>query len=161
MIVVGIDPGSRYTGYGVIERVGRENHYLASGRINATPEKEIEDRLPILYDGISTVLEQFNPDEAAVESIFTAYNSQSTIKLGHARGVAVLAVRHADIGLHSYPPAKVKKTVAGHGRAQKQQMQRMVKMRLELEGDLSEDAADALAVAICHCQHANVPAQLR
>ena len=161
MRVVGIDPGSRYTGYGIVERRGRETVYVASGRINATARDQIADRLPILYDGITQVLEEFSPDEAAVESIFTAYNAKSTIKLGHARGVSVLAVRHAEVVLNEYAPARVKKTVAGHGRADKAQVQRMVKMRLDLEGDLAEDAADALAVAICHCQFADVPAKLR
>ncbi len=161
MLVLGIDPGSRYTGYGLVTRRDRETEYVASGRINATGASSLDDRLPILYDGVSQILEQFDPDAAAVEAIFTAYNSKSTIKLGHARGVAVLAIRHVEVPLHDYPPARVKKTVAGHGRADKSQIQRMVKMRLDLEGDLSEDAADALAIAICHCQYANVPAKMR
>lgn len=157
MQVVGIDPGSRYTGYGVVARRGRDITYVGSGRINATVEDRLESRLPIIYDGVDQVLDQFDPDVAAIEAIFTAYNAQSTIKLGHARGVSVLAVRHAGLTLHDYPPAKVKKTVAGHGRAKKGQIQKMVKMRLDLEGDLDEDAADALAVAICHCQMADAP----
>jgi crossover junction endodeoxyribonuclease RuvC len=161
MLVLGIDPGSRYTGWGLVTRRDRETDYVASGRINATDASSLEDRLPILYDGITQVVEQFDPDEVAVEAIFTAYNSKSTIKLGHARGAAVLAIRHLEVELEDYPPARVKKTVAGHGRADKSQIQRMVKARLDLEGDLSEDAADALAVAICHCQFANVPAKMR
>jgi len=158
--VVGIDPGSRHTGYGVVRGQGREISYVASGRIDATDEDAIEDRLPILFEGVGYVLEKFEPDEAAIESIFTAHNAQSTIKLGHARGVSVLAVRDAEVPLHDYPPAKTKKTVADHGRATKQEVQRMVKMHLDLEGDLTEDAADALAVAICHCRMVNIPAAL-
>lgn len=160
MDVLGIDPGSRYTGYGVVRGEGRDVTYVASGRIDATSEEELEDRLPIIYDGIEYVLAEFEPDEVAIESIFTAHNAQSTIKLGHARGAAVLALRDSELPLHDYPPAKTKKTVADHGRATKAEIQRMVKMHLEIEGDLAEDAADALAVAICHCRMASLPAAL-
>ncbi len=150
--ILGVDPGSRYTGYGLVAREGREIVHVASGRINATGEDEFGARLPVIYEGLSHILEQFEPGESAIEAIFTAYNAQSTIKLGHARGVAELALRHAGLAPRDYPPAEVKKTVAGDGRADKHQIQEMVKMRLELEGELAEDAADALAVAICHAQ---------
>jgi crossover junction endodeoxyribonuclease RuvC len=150
--ILGIDPGSRYTGYGLVARDGRDLVHVASGRINATVEDDFGARLPVIYDGLCHVLERFEPESAAIEGIFTAYNSQSTIKLGHARGVAVLALQHAGLNPADYPPAEVKKTVAGHGRADKRQIQEMVKLRLGLEGQLAEDAADALAVAICHAQ---------
>jgi crossover junction endodeoxyribonuclease RuvC len=159
--VVGIDPGSRYTGYGIVDRHDRQITYVGSGRINAAKAGELPDRLPLIYDGITQILEQFEPTEAAIESVFTAYNAQSTIKLGHARGVAVLAMSHAELDFEDYPPARVKKTVAGHGRATKEEVQKMVKMRLDLEGDLSEDAADALAIAICHCQIMKMPKKMR
>lgn len=161
MIVVGIDPGSRFTGYGVVAKGRRDVEYVGSGRINATDCDQVEDRLPILYDGVDQVIDEFAPDEVAIESIFTAYNAQSTIKLGHARGVAVLAVRHAGVPLHNYPPAETKKTVAGHGRATKDEVEKMVKMHLDLDGELAEDAADALAVAICHCRMADTAEALR
>ncbi|MFB6262650.1 MAG: crossover junction endodeoxyribonuclease RuvC [Bradymonadaceae bacterium] len=150
MRVLGIDPGSRFTGYGVIESTGRESRHVASGRINAESAPSFDDRLPLIYEGVERVVDRFSPDEVAIEGIFTAYNAQSTIKLGHARGVSVLAVRHREKPLADYAPADVKKTVAGHGRASKTEVERMVKMRLNLEGDLPQDAADALAVALCH-----------
>jgi len=159
--VVGIDPGSRYTGYGVVSRRGRDIVYVGSGRINAAKAGDLPNRLPLIYDGVTQILEEFEPDVAAVESVFTAYNAQSTIKLGHARGVAVLALSHAELDFEEYPPARVKKTVAGHGRSSKDEIQKMVKMRLDLEGDLAEDAADALAVAICHCQISKLPKKMR
>jgi crossover junction endodeoxyribonuclease RuvC len=158
MRVLGIDPGSRYTGYGIVESDGggrRSFRHVASGRINATSADSFEARLPLIYDGVVQVIDKFDPTEAALEGLFTAFNAQSTIKLGHARGVAVLAIRHADLELESYPPARVKKTVAGHGRAEKHQVAEMVKMSLEISGDLAEDAADALAVALCHCHTAD------
>lgn len=153
MRVLGIDPGSRFTGYGVVEPASGHGNFqhIASGRINATSADSFEARLPLIYDGLSEVIERYGPTVAALEGLFTAFNAQSTIKLGHARGVAVLAVRHAGLEMDSYPPAKVKKTIAGHGRADKHQMVEMVKMSLEISGDLADDAADALAVALCHC----------
>lgn len=160
MIVLGIDPGSRYTGYGVVRTDDREVSYVASGRIDATTEERLEDRLPIIYDGVEYVLDEFEPDEVAIESIFTAHNAKSTIKLGHARGVAVLALRNFEVPVYDYPPAKMKKTVADHGRATKEEIQRMVKWHLDLEGSLAEDAADALSAAICHSRMASIPAAL-
>ncbi len=154
MLILGIDPGSRYTGYGLVRRRGREAEYVTSGRINAAKAGDFDARLPLIYRGMTELLETYSPTAVAIEAIFTAYNAQSTIKLGHARGVAVLAVSHAELPMSDYPPARVKKTVAGHGRAKKEQVQQMVKMRLGIDGDLAEDAADALAVALCHCQAA-------
>ena len=142
MRVIGIDPGSRYTGYGIIEKVGNDFRHVASGRINA------------IYNALASVLEEFPCDGGAAESIFTARNAMSTIKLGHARGVALLALRHASIDVHEYAPTAVKQAVTGYGRASKEAVGDMVKRLLELDlnADLSSDASDALAVAICHCQ---------
>lgn len=160
MVVLGIDPGSRYTGWGVVRHHDRDSQYLGSGRINAAVEDELEARLPIIYEGLETIVDRFDPDEVAIEALFTAYNAQSTIKLGHARGVAVLAMQHAGLGMEDYSPAEVKKNVAGHGRAEKKAVRRMVKARLDLEGKLPEDAADALAVALYHCQRQRLPDEL-
>lgn len=161
MLVLGIDPGSRYTGYGLVEKDGRHLHFVAAGRINAASAGELPDRLPVIYDGMTELLDEFDPVEAAVESIFFAKNAMSSLKLGHARGVALLTLAHANLPLYEYPPATVKQTVAGHGRASKDDIQRMVKMTLRLEGDLAEDAADALAVAICHCESRNFADRLQ
>lgn len=160
MRIIGIDPGSRYTGYGLIEKNGQDITHRASGRINATRADTFNERLEIIYDGLHTVLDDWEADEAAIESIFTAHNARSTIKLGQARGVAVLALRHIGMDVHDYAPALVKKNTTGSGRASKKQVVRMVKMRLGIDGTLTEDAADALAVAICHSQAAGLKQRL-
>lgn len=160
MLVLGIDPGSRYTGYGVVRKQGRELVYVASGRVNAAKAGELPERLPVIYRAMSELIEEFSPDEAALESVFFAKNAMSSLKLGHARGVTMLACQLAEVEVHEYPPATVKQAVAGHGRAGKDEVLQMVKMTLNLEGDLAEDAADALAVAICHCQSAGFNSRL-
>lgn len=160
MQIIGIDPGSRYTGYGIVEKNGQDVTHLASGRINATAGESFAHRLEIIYEGLDGLLCDFEPDVAAVETVFTAYNAKSTIKLGQARGVALLALRHAELELHEYAPAEVKKNTTGRGRATKDQVIEMVKLRLDLDADLAEDAADALAVAICHGQAAGFKRRL-
>lgn len=150
MRVIGIDPGSRFTGYGIVERVNGRLRHVASGRINATAGDDFGERLVIIYEGLQTILEETPCESGAIESIFTARNAMSTIKLGHARGVAVLAARHAGLALAEYAPAEVKQGVTGHGRATKEAVAAMVKTLLRIDGDLSADASDALALAICH-----------
>lgn len=161
MLVLGIDPGSRYTGYGVVQKNGAELTYVASGRINAARAGELSARLPVIYEGICEIIQTYSPDESAVESIFTAKNAMSSLKLGHARGVALLALAVADVPLSEYPPTRVKQAVAGHGHASKDEVQKMLKVILKLRGELAEDAADALAIAICHCQAAGFARRLR
>lgn len=151
MRVLGIDPGSRYTGYGIVERLDGKVAHVASGRINASRGDEFVDRLDIIYQGLKDVIDEYPCDVAAVEGIFTARNVMSTIKLGHARGVALLVLKHAELNPAEYAPAKVKLAVAGSGRARKEDVQLMVKRLLKIRGDLTQDASDALAVAICHC----------
>ena len=161
MLVLGIDPGSRYTGYGVVRKSGSNMSYVAAGRINAARAGDLSERLPVIYSGICEIIEEFDPEQSAVESIFFAKNAMSSLKLGHARGVSLLALQMADVPLYEYPPASVKQAVAGHGRANKDEVKHMVKMTLKLEGELAEDASDALAVAICHCQAAGFEDRLR
>lgn len=151
MRVLGIDPGSRFTGYGIVERRDGRLRHVASGRINASRGDSFADRLDIIYKGLSSVLEDYDCEVAAVEGLFTARNAMSSIKLGHARGVALLVLQHCDMTISEYAPAKVKKTVAGNGRASKEDVQLIVKRLLGVNGDLSSDASDALAIAICHC----------
>lgn len=153
MRVIGLDPGSRFTGYGIVEKSDGRLLHIASGRINATKGADFSDRLEILYRGLMQILERYPCQHAAVESVFTAKNAMSTIKLGHARGVVLLAVRHHDLDVDEYAPARVKLSVAGHGRAAKEDVQMMVKRLLGIRGELSSDAADALAVAITHAHH--------
>lgn len=161
MLILGIDPGSRYTGYGVIRKDAANLHYVASGRINAVRAGDLSARLPVIFEGITQIIAEFTPDESAVESIFLAQNAMSSLKLGHARGVSLLALQLAGIPLSEYPPASVKQAVAGHGRATKDEVQHMVKLTLNLRGALAEDAADALAVAICHGQVVDYRDRLR
>lgn len=161
MRIIGIDPGSRYTGYGVIEKDGQDLHHLASGRINATKGDTFAHRLEIIYEGLQRVLDEWPAQDAAVETIFTARNVRSTIKLGQARGVALLALHHVELNIHEYAPAKIKKTVVGRGRASKKQVAEMIKMRLNLRCRVSEDAADALAAAVCHSHTAGFDDLLR
>lgn len=153
MYVIGLDPGSRYTGYGIVKKNGQDLQHVTSGRINAVKAGEFADRLEVIYDALSDILSEFPCAAAAMESIFTGRNAMSSLKLGHARGVSLLALRHAELDVSEYAPAKVKQAVAGSGRARKEDVARMVKLVLEIpDAKLSEDASDALAVAICHCQ---------
>lgn len=161
MLILGIDPGSRYTGYGVLKKRGSELVYVGSGRINAARAGDLSARLPVIFEGIQQIITEFRPETAAVESIFHAKNAMSSLKLGHARGVALLALQLAEIPLSEYPPTSVKQAVAGYGRASKDELGRMVKLTLNIEGRLAEDASDALAVAICHCQAAGFEDRLR
>jgi crossover junction endodeoxyribonuclease RuvC len=151
--VIGLDPGSRYTGYGIVEKKGQTLRHVTSGRINAVKAGDFADRLEVIYGALSDILAEFPCSQASMESIFTARNAMSSLKLGHARGVSMLALRHAELSVSEYAPAKVKQAVAGHGRARKDDVARMVKLVLQIpDAPLSEDASDALAVAICHCQ---------
>ena len=151
MYILGLDPGSRYTGYGIVEKRGNRLRHVTSGRINATRGEGFVERLEIIYDGLCSILDEWTCDQAAIESIFTARNAMSSLKLGHARGVALLAARkHAGVPLAEYAPAQVKLAVAGSGRARKDTVRLMVTRTLGVSGELSEDASDALAVAICH-----------
>lgn len=155
MRVIGIDPGSRYTGFGVVEKVGHELTHVASGRINASARTlSFGARLSLIYAGLDEVIAEYLPEHSAIESIFSAKNVSSTIKLGQARGVALLVLEHRGLSPTEYSPAEVKNNVTGHGRASKASVDIMIRRLLKLpdEANISEDAADALAVALCHCQ---------
>ncbi|MGD8174529.1 crossover junction endodeoxyribonuclease RuvC [Marinimicrobium sp. ARAG 43.8] len=147
--ILGIDPGSRKTGFGVIERLGGEVAYVTSGVIRV-PEGELPERLKIIFDGITQIAQQYQPDVVAVEQIFMARNASSALKLGQARGAAITAAVVQDLAVYEYEARKVKQSVVGTGAADKIQVQHMVKALLRLPGTPQEDAADALAVALCH-----------
>lgn len=147
---MGIDPGSRTTGYGIIDRVGSNLGFVACGTIRTDSGEEINKRLVKIYDGLLGVIERYTPQVAAVEEVFLSQNPNSALKLGHARGVAVLAAMKSGLPVHDYSPRAVKQAVAGYGQADKQQVQHMIRALLELSSSPSNDAADALAVAICH-----------
>lgn len=151
--VLGVDPGTITAGYGLVSRVGSRLIHIDNGLIVAPKKLPLEARLVEIFAGVEAVIEEFKPDAVAVESVFTHKNSQSALALGHARGVILLATARAGLAVNSYAPALVKKTVAGSGRASKYQIQMMVKTLLGLPEVPAEDAADALAMAICHCHH--------
>lgn len=148
--ILGIDPGLRVTGFGVIEKHGNQLHYVASGCIKSNDREALPTRLGTLFAGISEVIAAYRPDQAAVEIVFVNVNPQSTLLLGQARGAAMTALVHGGLSVAEYTALQVKQAVVGHGKAAKQQVQDMVVRLLKLEGAPSSDAADALACAICH-----------
>jgi len=152
MKIIGIDPGSTTTGYGIIEAKGSRVNHLDNGGIHLPTSKALPHRLSIIYKEITSLIERFNPDAFAIENVFVAKNVSSTLKLGHARGAAMVAAVNAGLPVAEYTPSQVKKALTGYGAASKDQMQRMVKAVLNLPEQAFEDASDALAVALCHCQ---------
>ena len=151
--ILGIDPGLRHTGWGVIEAEGSRLVYVASGAVHTKTGENFAERLRVLHDGLAAVIEAHRPDEAAVEETFVNRDPQSALKLGHARGIALVAPALAGIEVNEYAANLVKKTVVGAGHAEKAQVAMMVKVLLPRSDALTADAADALAVAICHAQH--------
>ncbi len=147
--ILGIDPGSRKTGFGVIERLGGKVAYVTSGVIRV-PEGSLPERLKVIFDAITQIVQQQSPDVVAIEQIFMAKNASSALKLGQARGAAITAAVVQDLPVYEYEARKVKQSVVGTGAADKAQVQHMVKALLRLAGTPQEDAADALAVALCH-----------
>ncbi len=150
--VLGIDPGSRVTGFGVVEARGSRLVHVAHGRIAAPVDGTFAARLAAIYRGIVAVLAEHRPAEVGIESIFAARSAQSALKLGHARGVALLAAELQGLPVVEYAPMQVKAAVVGYGKAEKPQVQAMVRVLLGLADTPGADAADALAVAICHAQ---------
>jgi len=154
-IVLGIDPGSRITGYGVVQMSAGKLTYLGSGciklaRTGGSTDIALATRLKMIHDGVQQLIEQFQPTEFAVEQVFMARNPDSALKLGQARGAAIVAAALADLPVHEYAARAVKQAVVGTGGAAKEQVQHMVKHMLKLPRMPQADAADALAVAICH-----------
>ena len=151
MKIFGIDPGSERTGYGCIEVIGSRHYLVICGSITAPVRSTFPDKLKHIHCGLATLLARHRPDCVAVESIFYARNVHSALKLGHARGIALLAASEAGLPVAEYAPAEIKRAVVGYGRAEKDQVQQMIKLLLGLDAAPSpHDAADALAVAICH-----------
>ena len=158
--VLGIDCGSGATGYGVIEPGGRTSRIVASGVILASARLSFPERLKIIAEGLSRVIETYAPDAVAVEEVFYSVNVKSALKLGHVRGVALLKAAEAGLPIHEYSPLQIKSSVVGYGRAEKNQVQQMVKVLLRLDEIPPEDAADALAVALCHAHCAQTQEKL-
>ncbi|OYV54263.1 MAG: crossover junction endodeoxyribonuclease RuvC [Legionella sp. 21-45-4] len=148
-IILGIDPGSRITGYGLIEVNPRQIRYLDSGCIR-TSEGDLSSRLLDIFNGICQLMERFAPHEVAIEQVFMHQNPSSALKLGHARGVAMVACASHRVKVYEYSPRQVKQSVVGYGAAEKDQVKHMVMRLLSLTKPPQADAADALAIGICH-----------
>ena len=149
-LVLGIDPGSKFTGWGVVAKNGSRLCLTAAGRISARKIDPFAERLNQVFQGLTKVINDYKPDFAAVEDVFYAKNVRSAVRLGHVRGVALLAAAAAGIPVFEYSPAAIKMAVVGYGRADKAQVGLMVSKLLSTKADLEEDAADACAAAICH-----------
>jgi crossover junction endodeoxyribonuclease RuvC len=151
MRVLGVDCGSRVTGYGVIDSDGAKSIFVDCGVVRVNPTDALPVRLKNIHDALTEVIRKHQPDTAAFESLFHASNIQSALKLGHARGVCMVAAAEANLAIFEYSPAEVKSAVTGYGRAEKPQVQQMVCAILKLVASpMQYDASDALAVAICH-----------
>lgn len=149
MLILGIDPGSRITGYGVIDVAGARISYIASGCIRISGDI-LAERLQQVYAGVSEVIERYQPQEMAIEQVFMSRNADSALKLGQARGVAIVAGANRALPVAEYAARRVKQSVVGNGGADKSQVQHMVASLLKLPGLPQADAADALAIALCH-----------
>jgi crossover junction endodeoxyribonuclease RuvC len=152
MRVLGIDPGSRKTGWGVVQLEGTRLRHIGAGTIGISGRAPLPERLRIIHEGLQRVIAEHSPEVVAVEEIFFAKHANAALKLGHARGVALLVAAESSLAVHEYPPAIVKRTVVGRGNADKNQVGRLVAALLGLSMPPDVDASDALAVAITHIQ---------
>ncbi|WP_225766783.1 crossover junction endodeoxyribonuclease RuvC [Inquilinus sp. Marseille-Q2685] len=160
MRILGLDPGLRHTGWGVLDVDGNRLRYIADGSVDSDDKADLATRLVQLHDGLASVLREWTPDEAAVEETFVNKNPTSTLKLGLARGVVLLVPALAGIRVAEYGANHIKKSVVGAGHADKTQVQHMVRMLLPGTTFRTPDAADALAVAICHAHHRQTEASI-
>ena len=158
--ILGIDPGLRRTGWGIIDSLGTRLSFVAAGTVKSDDATSLAERLRQLHDGLTDVLRRHNPDEAAVEATFVNRDATATLKLGQARGIALLVPAQAGLVVAEYAPNEVKKTVVGVGHAAKEQIRMMVGVLLPKARYDSADAADALAIAICHAHHRGVASRL-
>jgi crossover junction endodeoxyribonuclease RuvC len=161
MRVLGVDPGSRITGYGIIDKEGNRLVHVDNGAIFTDSHKDFPSRLQRIHQGLTEVIERYRPDAMAVENIFFATNVQSALKLGQARGAAIVAGVNAGLPVFEYTALQVKQAVVGHGRADKQQVQKMLKALLNLPEVAQEDASDALAAAVCHAHSVGMNERLK
>ncbi len=157
--ILGLDPGSRLTGFGVIDCDGASTRYVASGAI-ATPVGEFPARLQVIFERVRELVVEFRPEEIAIERVFVKRNPDSALKLGQARGAALCGAFNGAAAVFEYSPREIKMAIVGVGGAEKRQVQHMVKALLQLQARLSADAADALAVALCHAHGRTLRARL-
>jgi crossover junction endodeoxyribonuclease RuvC len=154
MVILGIDPGTRRLGWGVVTREGSRLRHQGHGVVVLDPEATLAERLAVIESELSEVIRRFGPETGSVESLFFHKDAQAAAKLGHARGVVLLCLARAGVAVAEYPPARVKRTVAGNGGADKRQVAQIVRMLLGLDSALEHDASDALALAITHLRAA-------
>ncbi len=148
--ILGIDPGSRFTGFGIIDVEGQKNTHVHSGCLKISTKGEFPDRLKEIFERISEVVREYQPQELAIEKVFLSKNADSALKLGQARGAAIVAAMQSSVEVFEYAPNRIKQSIVGRGHADKIQVQHMIKMLLLLKEPPQEDQADALAAAICH-----------
>lgn len=160
MRVIGIDPGSRVCGYGVLETVNGEIKHLASGCIVPGRALPLYRRLSVIYDGLTGVISEYSPLVMSIEDIFFSKNARSAIMLGEARGVALLAASNSGLSVSEYSPTKIKLALTGRGRANKSDVRRMISMLLGVTEFESEDASDAVAIALCHINISRIELKL-
>jgi crossover junction endodeoxyribonuclease RuvC len=153
--IIGIDPGSRITGYGILDTDGFRHTYITSGHISIKGD-ELPQRLGMIFKEVAKVIAQWQPDSMAIEQVFLSRNVDSALKLGQARGAAICAGVNAELSVGEYTPRAIKKAVVGTGSAEKQQVQQMMQMMLGLKTKPQSDEADALAIAMCHANHVHV-----
>jgi crossover junction endodeoxyribonuclease RuvC len=153
LVILGIDPALQHTGWGVIRVEGSHISHIDSGRISTKPVESMDARLLLLHQKLSDVIDQYQPNVAAIEETFVSGNAQTALALGQARGAILLTLALKAVTVHSYAATLIKKTIAGAGRADKEQVLRMVQLLLPAAKPTSSDAADALATALCHAQH--------
>ena len=162
MRILGIDCGTERTGYGLIESDGRKHQLVTAGSIATSPRDALELRLLKIAQGLRDVIQAHSPSEAAVEEVFYSQNVKTALKLSHVRGVALLTIAEAGLALGEYSPLAIKTSVVGYGRAEKQQVKIMVHSLLQIRDEIeSEDACDAIAVAICHATHSSSSVRMR
>lgn len=160
MRILGIDPGSRLTGYGIIDTSTRNFHYIASGCIRIEADY-FPDRLKQIFDGIVQIVELYHPEQMAIEQVFLHKNADSALKLGQARGAAICAVQTRGLPVFEYAARQVKQAVVGKGNADKLQVQHMVKILLQIQGELQIDASDGLGLALCHAHYQQTALRLK
>lgn len=162
MRVLGIDPGSQTLGWGVVEGIGLKYSVVDFGTVKSSPREDFSKRVLKIFEGVEIVIEKFQPDVLSVEEAFFATNVKVALKLGQVRGVVLLAGEKAGLEIAEYSPRLIKQTVVGYGNAEKHQVQEMVRILLRLKNKPEpHDAADALAIAICHFHHAGIRGKLK
>jgi crossover junction endodeoxyribonuclease RuvC len=161
MLVLGVDPGSRVTGYGLVEKRMNQMTYIDAGAIAPSARLPFYQRIHAIFQAISEIMEKYRPEEMAIEDVFYEKNVKSSLKIGHARGAVLVAAVRCSVKIFEYSPLEIKKSVVGYGRATKEQVRAMTQVILKLKGRPTLDASDALATAICHLNWTRYPAKVR